>query len=267
MSITALRTTCKKCVFATYEGKTQTGCQLGLIEKFRENGKEVVEAYDEEREFFVINNTFCPYQRNETWKNKKGDDLIGAVRDEVRLRATWFIYVDNQTIEDIVTTLRHGVLSQTYRPELIVIVLNSPIRPSEIRDRLGRDFIYEGIPYRVTQIADRSVTQGISLDIAVQSVPESWLIFTNAGGNLPSNFLESLDKAINREMRGVVMVRPNFGFHGLALTKSTYRYFNGNEPAMTDGGSVSSIVQKLDYVATQEGFTKLIIGIDSLCSP
>ena len=32
-------TACKECLFATFDGKTQTGCTLGRIEKFQDLGK------------------------------------------------------------------------------------------------------------------------------------------------------------------------------------------------------------------------------------
>lgn len=54
-----LYTSCKDCKFAIYNEKTQTGCQADQIERF---GKEnVIEAYDDDEEFYVIK-TICPYK-------------------------------------------------------------------------------------------------------------------------------------------------------------------------------------------------------------
>lgn len=53
-----LYTSCKGCKFAVYDEKTQTGCRADQIKRF---GKEnIIEAYDNESEFYVIK-TICPY--------------------------------------------------------------------------------------------------------------------------------------------------------------------------------------------------------------
>ena len=52
---TGLTTSCKDCVFSEKDDKTQTGCSLNRMEKFKEQGTYVVEAEDlEENEFYVI---------------------------------------------------------------------------------------------------------------------------------------------------------------------------------------------------------------------
>lgn len=53
-----MNTSCKKCHYAIYDGKTQTGCQMNRLDKWREK-TNVIEAYDEEKEFYVIQNRNC----------------------------------------------------------------------------------------------------------------------------------------------------------------------------------------------------------------
>jgi hypothetical protein len=55
MSIKAIHTPCKNCVFAKYDGKTQTDCHLDMTTKFSSKGIEIIKAYDEEKEFDIIN--------------------------------------------------------------------------------------------------------------------------------------------------------------------------------------------------------------------
>ena len=51
--INVISTTCKDCLFGKYDGKTQVGCELGSIEKINEHpGYALVEAYDEQKEFY-----------------------------------------------------------------------------------------------------------------------------------------------------------------------------------------------------------------------
>lgn len=58
-----LRTSCKNCVLAIYKGKTQVGCHADRIEKF----ENIIEAYDEEKEFYVVER-LCNYYRDDAEK-------------------------------------------------------------------------------------------------------------------------------------------------------------------------------------------------------
>jgi len=76
--ISTIHTPCKSCVFAKYEDKTQTDCHLDYISKYRANGVEIIEAYDEDNEFFVINDKKCIGYRENKWFEKRnlGDASI-----------------------------------------------------------------------------------------------------------------------------------------------------------------------------------------------
>lgn len=54
-----VRTSCKNCVLAIYDGNTQTGCTADRLNNF-----EKFEAYDEDKEFYVIER-LCNYYRDD----------------------------------------------------------------------------------------------------------------------------------------------------------------------------------------------------------
>lgn len=62
---TVNQTSCKDCIFALYDGTTQVGCEDNRIEKFED---DIVEAYDNDKEFFVINR-LCTLYRTSAWNN------------------------------------------------------------------------------------------------------------------------------------------------------------------------------------------------------
>jgi len=74
-----IRTSCKDCVFAKYDGMTQVDCLHDRINKFNqlpennETFQYVTEAYDEEKEFFVINRLCTLYRDKNTWNNGNAD--------------------------------------------------------------------------------------------------------------------------------------------------------------------------------------------------
>ena len=65
-----LQTSCKNCTFAIYDGITQTGCSANRIEKFDQS--DIIEAYDNEKEFYVINK-FCNLYRSQSWNGGQPD--------------------------------------------------------------------------------------------------------------------------------------------------------------------------------------------------
>jgi len=58
--IKPIHTPCKNCVFAKYDHNTQTDCLMGLLDLYRNHKTiDVLEVYDEEKEFYVVNNKKC----------------------------------------------------------------------------------------------------------------------------------------------------------------------------------------------------------------
>lgn len=78
--IDIIHTSCKKCVFADYNDNTQIGCMLGLIEKLNQKNIEIIEVYDNEKEFFVVNNKKCVGYKEEIYFENRG--MIDASIEE-----------------------------------------------------------------------------------------------------------------------------------------------------------------------------------------
>lgn len=69
--IKPIHTCCKNCVFAKYDNKTQIGCELNLIDKYKSIGAEILEAYDEDLEFYLINHKKCLGYRENSYFQKR----------------------------------------------------------------------------------------------------------------------------------------------------------------------------------------------------
>ena len=65
--IDSIHTSCKDCVFAIYEDQTQTDCSMGMIEQYKAKNCEIIEAYDDDKEFYIINKRKCINHRKESW--------------------------------------------------------------------------------------------------------------------------------------------------------------------------------------------------------
>lgn len=83
------KTSCKNCCFAIYENITQTGCELGRVDRFRSVNK-VVEAYDNDKEFYVIQD-FCNCYRS----NK---DSVSVEEAKKQIAPTFDVLINCQDI-------------------------------------------------------------------------------------------------------------------------------------------------------------------------
>lgn len=77
------KTSCKDCIFSVYDKDTQIGCLANRIETFKNIDQDlVIEAYDNEKEFFVINR-FCNYYKDKSWNN--GDPDIDKIKNQAKV--------------------------------------------------------------------------------------------------------------------------------------------------------------------------------------
>lgn len=81
--IDPIHTSCKDCVFAIYSGNTQTGCAIGMIERYKAKNCIIIEAYDYDKEFYVINKYKCIGHRKESWFNQY-DDVEDTIEYKIR---------------------------------------------------------------------------------------------------------------------------------------------------------------------------------------
>lgn len=113
--IAPIHTSCKNCVFAKYDGITQTDCLIGMLTKLKEcNGAEILEVYDEDKEFYVINNKKCfgckepGYFTNRKLENTTIEEKIEYVKNLLVVK--YVLMIDCSTLspersEDILTKL------------------------------------------------------------------------------------------------------------------------------------------------------------------
>lgn len=75
--ISDIHTSCKNCVFATYNESTQTGCGLNYIDVYKKLNIQILEVYDYDKEFYVINDKKCIGYRELKWldNNNMGHDV------------------------------------------------------------------------------------------------------------------------------------------------------------------------------------------------
>jgi len=110
------QTSCRNCLFAIYDGDTQTGCEANRIEKF---GNFVVEAYDDSKEFYVINR-FCNLYRPLYWNNGI-KDIVAAKKETC---VTFDLLIDCDEIdEEYYDIIKHELHNINYTSQMYKVVL------------------------------------------------------------------------------------------------------------------------------------------------
>ena len=219
-------TTCKDCIFATYKDITQIDCSMNRLDTFRHLGYEIIEAYDHDREFYVIKKKTCPYKRTKKWKYYDADekDQREKIADEIRIRYK-AIVVHNGNLDDLLLTV-HSLLQQSIKPSNIVVILQESFK--EHRLAILGELKTIDIPWRIENIKDE-IEYWRAVDFAVMNRPQRYYAVFNAGCNIPLDMFEIINYKISEEILPIVLVKPNgkgdglIALHALHIASENFR--------------------------------------------
>lgn len=114
--IDLIHSSCKDCVFAKYDDKTQIDCHLSLLDKFKKADVEIIEAYDDTKEFYVINSKKCVgYKEEKYFKARDLEKLslkekIEYISDNLFIDYAIVVNIKNFTgieLKEICTKISH----------------------------------------------------------------------------------------------------------------------------------------------------------------
>lgn len=128
-SIDIIHTPCKSCVFALYTDKTQTGCHLDYIDKYKNKGVDVLEAYDNDLEFFIINSKKCIGYRENRWFIQYGlehaslDEKAAKFKELNRIDYLLVInFIEIGSSKNDIENIKKGLAKLAIPPKKIVFV-------------------------------------------------------------------------------------------------------------------------------------------------
>jgi len=243
------QTSCKSCVWALYENNTQTSCQMSMLDKFKDAGISIVEAYDNDEnknEFYVIDG-ICMFGRGKRWLEKNGQgksvrEIWAIIRREITLSIEVVVYVSKTaSFSDIVQTV-NSLYWQTLHPTSLIFVHHPPckIKPHEYRNYfIGRpsENGNKPIPYYMEFPLEIDASEGgypkmvdrnRCVDIAVKKCRTQNIVVVNAGYVLPPHYLAKIDSIINDNLKDILVVKPVDGENGLFLRKALHELIGGS---------------------------------------
>lgn len=173
--INIIHTPCKDCVFAVYRDKTQIECLTNRLEIFKQNGVEIIEAYDDSLEFYVINGKKCLCYRTKEWLEKK--DIHSAIEgvtivdQENQIKYISVIILEqNTTIQDI-KNIVSSQMNQAITPKGFMIIRETynkyDLNVKEISDY----FTTIHLPWRMQNFIDQDMSFNDRLRSIIKSAP------------------------------------------------------------------------------------------------
>lgn len=228
----SLHTSCKNCAFAEYNGKTQTGCYVNMIEHYKNSESkdvEVIEAYDEEKDFFIINNKFCkkkivPREGDE----RTLDELHEFVREKAHLRCDAVVIIPlGSKITDIEKTVK-SLKNQKFMPERIILINYTAFPLSAFRQMLNDS---PATPWNHEQVLDRFPSEELYeklIHIGVRKVKSPNFCVFEAGFDVSEDFLKNINDELYERGGQFLFLNPvDECYNGLFIDTRWYKSLGG----------------------------------------
>ncbi len=237
--INQIYTSCKQCVFAEYKNNTQTGCKLNKIEDYRDANVEILEMYDEEKEFFFVNGRFCLFFRSKELMEKypvnTWEEMV-KLQTKVPYSVILFLNKDD-TLKQLKKSIKQ-LKEQEIKPNLITIVnkqylnyVEDPdkyIKPSKILELLTNSNIHK---YSLKNVYDGDLIDRDLIDLTYDSnkdKPYPFYVVFKVGNEIPKNFSKEFNDAILIKMMQLGFAKPIDDLHGMIVNKIAHKKHGGN---------------------------------------
>lgn len=178
-------TPCKECIFAVYDGDTQTSCHVDMIEKIKATDHlEVIEAYDEDKEFFIVNKTKCLCFRKDL-KNKTIEERAKEVQENLHLKYLLLINAKpDMSLEDIKDILLE-IKKAKIKPKGVLLI----IYKESLSGKTNEDYLKAiresdiGCEWRITKVLDENTPFIYTLHHQANLMAEKNMVILSVDGD------------------------------------------------------------------------------------
>lgn len=207
-TINKIHTPCKDCVFAVYDNKTQNGCSLEYLNIYKSNSVDVLEAYDDEKEFYIINGKKCiGYRENKWFKqfNLENADLetkISKYRETNVLDYIAVIDLKSISIENLSHLIKQ-ISTCGIQPKKIILIRyadNELKFPYQTIENILKDNNISCV-WRIQTILDLSLSYHQILDnIVLLNNKNRFTLCINNDNHDITNIVEKTNKIVHHDL-------------------------------------------------------------------
>jgi len=253
-------TSCEGCIFSTYENDTQTSCKLGRIEQFKNKNTEVIEAYNDEKEFYVIK-SFCNCYRTLEWGDSHVDHEFSLAKENRIIWNAIVIVGDGKSSSEVseknVSSFLKGlektcigIKEQSIPPSIVVVCNNSGVLPFDVSHKAHEMFDRTEIDFYVANVIEPNRTDLECIDDAFLKCRNGYYSVFKSGHAPRPDLFKPLNNAINNELEKVALIRGYDGVNGLTVQASMHKYLGGNFSM--------SVEEKISKICEEDGSNNII---------
>lgn len=229
-TINKVHTPCKQCICAKYDKNTQIDCLLNYIELYKNNNIEILEAYDNEKEFYIINEKKCIGYRENTWFEKRNIDNLSIEEKVEYIKKGHFLHymliIDLKTINiaNLEDLLKQSA-SLNIKPQKIILVRyqnenkNFPYESLKVLI----DQYLPNIPWRIqTMLIDRT-KEDILHELVNVNKKYRFVLYINSFNQDMELIIHKGDDILYKEL-GIFAVIRNVNNTAMLFSCPNYRY-------------------------------------------
>lgn len=227
-----ISTVCKDCRWAKYEGVTQINCDLGLIDKYKKNGVDVIEAEDGDsgQQFFILEDKVCMSYRGHDWKGDKT-----SLEQELypKIDVCILLTGNSSLHDDLLYTLDYFKI-QKFQPNSIRIVRQNSIYSVDeiirvMKENCNTKWAIDDIHFDNDYKA--------AFNLAADKCEGAYLLFIEAGCIIPEDYFEVINNYLNSLLLTFVVLIANKRsllsycnpfYRGMVIPRHLYKRIGGN---------------------------------------
>jgi hypothetical protein len=251
---------CRDCVFADYDNRPdakpcQVGCLAKRLDVYRERG-EVVEAYDDQCEFDIVNGSVCTFFRdkNTLWAMERDQkDYLAQARKEVTIKIDAIILCEKGFgLDELKHTLDAIREQQTPFGSVYVVKNCETVRIGVLHAFMRKHG--GGLNWNITDVLGEPKTAHTAVDEITPKLKGQFYAVMTAGACPQKTFVSDIDVFVTEKMErffialadDVIVVQTHF-----------HKKQGGNQPGVMQDTRqepptempVNNIVDKAKYVA------------------
>lgn len=264
-----MNTSCEFCVFAGWDGNKQSSCDFDRLEKFQEQGTDIVLEDNGQKQYYIIEGRVCNTCRHP-------DTLLKAkiparkwkkhVRQEVVPRIAMAVYVDYDGIEDAILSLK-SIYHQTIKPYEIILIYNVDGLTPPPAYAIWFTSYANNIPWRIEtimgvpaplqdELVPADYARSIDLTMNSKDIKSVYFSVCKAGYEFPPDYIEIIDQAINDDLIRFIALLPDEDGNGLFLQRGLHNFLQGSKGMY--------VVDKIKEIAQEENTKHMIKSFEEL---
>lgn len=211
-----MKTFCRKCCFAEWDGDKQVGCRFNNRLDIFKQRKEAELIEKDDKTFYQINR-FCNACIIE-------DTPIEDVENFIRPKIDYIIVLgENETEEQLFSRVSEVICSDIL-PENLYIVVNNDIPVKDLYIKYFNIVKDYDIKIIVTcPMVD--FDDGTCFNMTANKCKGQYIAIFQCSHPIPCNLIDIVDNLINYKMEKLLVIKPITEFHGTVISKQMIKLY------------------------------------------